>query len=75
MFLGAKPKVPVDPILREESPETQFRKMMIACICLALHIFQSSPPYFSSLDLHNHAWAWCGYQDIGRLSGYLRSHC
>ena len=46
----------VDPVLREESPETQLKKMIKACI--RLYILQSSSTYFISFDLHNHAWAW-----------------
>ena len=49
-FLGTKPNKSVDPILREASPETQFKKMIKACI----YILQSFSTYFISFDLHNH---------------------
>ena len=49
----------VDPILREDSPETQFKKMIKACICLALYILQSFSTYFISYD----------YQETEKLSG------
>lgn len=59
----------VDPVLRRRSSETKFRKMIIACICLALYSLQSSSTYFISFDLHNHAGLGYDYQDTERLSG------
>lgn len=68
-FLGTKLNMSVDPVLKEESLETRFRKMMIVCLCLALYNLQSSSTYFISFDLHNHAGRRCDYQETERLSG------
>lgn len=69
-FLGTKPIMSVDPILREDSPETQFKKMIKACICLALYILQSFSTYFISFDLHHHARAWVQLSGNGEVKWF-----
>lgn len=69
-FLGTKPNMSVDPILREDSPETKFKKMIKACICLALYILQSFSTYFISFDLHHHARAWVWLSGIGEVKWF-----
>lgn len=69
MFLGTGLDMSVDPVPKEEALETQFRRAIIACNCLALDNLQSPSTYFISSDLHNRAGLWYDYQETERLSG------